>query len=189
MQRRQAIALEKSLPEQSQSERAPMPAVTEPGPARAAPLRVDRKSIGVMALMMLLSWAVVGYDIYDRHQFLPIHSDLTDFRKQWDDTKPLERVYGDVRPFVNETVVLDRRYFIDPTFDNVTFVYNGTGPVGMDNPKFIGHPVVNIRFGSKNKVVTQTMAISDTLAVAVGCRTVELLNLGPNAQPIGGPTP
>jgi hypothetical protein len=46
------------------------------------------------------------------------------------ETREMVPVYR--KTFTNEEVVLDGHHFIDCTFENVTFVYNGTAPFGMD---------------------------------------------------------
>src|SRR5208282_1722465 len=75
LQRRQAIALEESnrlAKPQLTAEREFIP-VAPPveSVATTGLLRVDLKSIGVMAIMMLLSWAAVAYELYEQHQASP----------------------------------------------------------------------------------------------------------------------
>jgi hypothetical protein len=132
---------------------------------------------------LLLATAVVGYDIYDRHSRPAVVASQNCLGcDAWDDAKPLERVYGSQRHFVDEVVPLDGRHFINPVFDHVTFVYQGTGPVQMDNPTFV--KTHDSKFvgdmASKNKVVTQTLSIATMVAQANGCIAVST-NFGPNS--------
>jgi hypothetical protein len=97
----------------------------------------------------------------------------------WDDNFKFERVYN--RKFANESVSLDGRHFINPIFDNVTFFYQGTAPVFMENPTYLLHNgKMESRLASRNKVVTMTMKIYDNLAKAAGVPAY-ILNLGPEA--------
>jgi len=115
-------------------------------------------------LMMILVLLAIGFDIYDRHRQRFGYDPAT----AWDDSKPLERIYP--RTFRNETIVLDGKLFIDPIFDRVTFVYNGTAPFGMNNPKFARHPGEPLGpLESRNKIVTQTMKMDQELFNATGC--------------------
>jgi hypothetical protein len=113
----------------------------------------NRKWAIIMVLSALIICAAVGYDIYDRHYYHPTF----DAALAWDDTRPLERIYS--QTFQNETVRLDGRHFINPTFDNVTFEYEGKGGVQLDNPSWVKHEGWNFRLGSKNKVVTMAMSL------------------------------
>jgi hypothetical protein len=132
--------------------------------------------------VMIVLIAVTAYDIYDRH-----HGFGYDPARAWDDNKPLERVYK--HDFTNETVVLDGKYFIPPTtFDNVTFVYNGTGPFDIHDFTFKLHDgKMMSKAASRNKVVTQTMELMGAMAYASGCKA-GWINLGPHAE-MEGTTP
>jgi hypothetical protein len=123
-----------------------------------------RLSSGIWIVAILATWAGIGYDIYDRHHpSFGINPNLA-----WDDNKPLTRIYP--RTFTNETVVLDGKLFINPIFDSVTFVYNGTGPIGVNNATFVKHNgEMRTRIISNNKIVTTIMQMYGTLAAAEGC--------------------
>jgi hypothetical protein len=133
---------------------------------------------------LVLTWVFLGYDIYDRHShpIVAVASQNCPGCDAWDDSKPLERVYGSQRHFVDEVVSLDGRHFINPVFDHVTFVYQGTGPVQMDNPTFVkardGQFAADV--ASKNKVVTEAMTITSAVAIANGCNA-KTTNFGPNS--------
>ena len=100
-------------------------------------------------LIMLIMIAATAYDIYDRHhQVFGYNPNFA-----WDDKKPLERVYQG--KFTNETVLLDGKNFINPSFENVTLAYNGTGGFIVEQPtKF-----VNVQIATKNKVVGEAFRL------------------------------
>ena len=109
-------------------------------------------------VMLALTWVFLVLDIYDRH--------YTMLYATWKADAPLETVYGSTRPFANETVELDNRHFIDPVFDNVTFMYEGFGPFQLDNPTLTGRFTVT----SHNGVVQKTMEIMHYVEIASGCK-------------------
>jgi len=129
--------------------------------------------IFAMGAVMLLTWAAVGFDYYSRH-----YSFGYDPAMAWNDNKPLERVYP--QTFQNESVLLDGKHFIDPIFDNVTFFYQGTAGVQVDNPQFVHHQSGKFTIASTNKVVTQTLIIENVLMEAGGCKT-SAIDKGPNS--------
>jgi hypothetical protein len=67
------------------------------------------------------------------------------------DTK-LKRVAR--RAFKNEVVPLDGTEYIDCTFENVKFYYNGTTRISLVSPKIINPP----RFSTDNKSIVATIA-------------------------------
>jgi hypothetical protein len=73
--------------------------------------------------------------------------------------------------FYNERVILDGKSFEDCTFENATFVYNGTAPVHMKNIKILGTKI----FASDNVGVASAAAILYGLGVLPP--TTRLLNL------------
>jgi hypothetical protein len=94
--------------------------------------------------VMIFLIAITAYDIYDRHW--P--------QQPW--KEPAHRVVD--QKFSNTTVLLDNRHFINPVFDHVTLEYEGTGPVQVDNAKFIGP----VRINSNNHAIAQTLAIAQS---------------------------
>lgn len=139
------------------------------------PTKLPKLRLWVVAL--LITWMALGYDIYDRHH--PHYGSDPLSKYAWDDNKPLERIYSPV--FTNETVVLDGKEFISPTFDNVTFVFNGTGGVRIDTPKWINHDgKLMVRFASRNHLVTSAISLYKMITEATGCTNQDLINLGPN---------
>src|SRR5438132_11878697 len=73
--------------------------------------------------MLLVTWGAIGYDVYDRHtaSTAQFNTDLSKF------------VVVSHRKFVNEVVQLDNHRYEDCTFENVTFEYDGTGFVQMND--------------------------------------------------------
>ena len=100
-------------------------------------------------------------------------------REPWDDNAKLEMIYN--ASYKNQTVVLDGRHFVNPTFDDVTMVYSGTGGVFLENPKYVLHDgKMRTRIASRNKVVAMTLRIHAGLLAASGLE-VEQMDLGPDA--------
>jgi hypothetical protein len=127
-------------------------------------------------IALLATWALLGYDIYDRHH----PSFGYDPSMAWDDKAPLEKIYN--RRFSNETVALDGRHFISPVFDNVTFYYEGRGGVFLEDPTYTLHDgKMGTRLASRNKIVTMTMKLEDNLHKASGCPGYTI-NLGPDGK-------
>lgn len=67
--------------------------------------------------------------------------------------KPRDTVKN--RVFRNTEVIMDGKSFVDCTFENVTFQYNGTAPVDMIGNKIIGTRVIS----SKNPGIQMTVKI------------------------------
>lgn len=101
------------------------------------------------AVLTLLLFAAVGYDIYDRHYWpwkipnldeahpiatldskqMEVYRRLLSMSNDWD-TYKYTTIYG--RNFSHETVVLDGRRFVNCNFDSVTMVFEGTAPFLFD---------------------------------------------------------
>jgi hypothetical protein len=131
--------------------------------------------IRVSIVLLLLTWVAVGYDVYDRH-----HPRFGyDANRAWDDAQPLVRVYN--AHFANETVYVDGKNFIDPVFDGVTLIFNGTGPFSMENARWVLHDnKVNSRVGTRNKIVAAAFLLHCALVQANGYQ-MGCVNEGPNA--------
>lgn len=97
-------------------------------------------------LALLLTWAGIGYDIYDRHRFEtgPLDNTATQASLNDQQTKILNHLkrmgaswgnynYQNVsnRTFDHETVLLDGKRFVNCQFRDVTLVYEGTAPFEM----------------------------------------------------------
>jgi cytochrome b len=113
--------------------------------------RPSRWPMVAMILMVLLTWVAVGYDTYDR-------------RAEGNWGEPKERVVN--QTFSNTTVALDNRHFINPVFDHVTFEYDGTGPVQIDNAKIIWEQV---HIASNNHGISQALSIQNAFMKMIGC--------------------
>ncbi len=122
-----------------------------------------------MGLMMLAIWSAVIYDVYDRQFGAVVQID----KHRWD-TDPLEDVTG--QRFASQTVVLDGRRFLQCSFDNVTFEYEGTARMEaplLSIPSVGPNGEPHYRFISRNVIVGQTIeilraldALKDTVKVA-----------------------
>jgi len=134
-----------------------------------------------VATLVVTAWSAVAVSyFYVSRPFDP--------NKAWDDNAPLKRVYHQI--FANQTVPLAGYDYIDSTFDGVTFYYDGTGGVMIDNGRFVrrpGQPV--FRVASKNKIVTETLKIITVEIQQAGCDAASI-NLGPNVpiEPMVPPT-
>lgn len=73
--------------------------------------------------------------------------------------------------FYNERVVLDGKSFEDCEFTNVTFVYNGTAPIGLKHNNMNG----TILFATDNSAVSMTTVI--LYGIGIVPSTVPFLNL------------
>lgn len=135
----------------------------------------------IMGGLTILTWAAVGYDIYERNHGLEtgpsdapppmvrlsdkqlrIFNHLQAVEYDWD-AFPYEYVVA--QQFVNTDVLLDGRDFSNCTFTNVNFVYEGTAPF-----RFNGQPTLvgNNRVSTDSAVVKSTFNVFFTLGPPVG---------------------
>jgi hypothetical protein len=116
-----------------------------------------------MVSLTLLIWAAVGFDYYDRH-----HSDTSNWANY---------AYKEISDahYSLQTVPLDGYRYINPTFDRVTFVYEGTAPSEVINATMVGHGDISqpgFKIQSHNPVVQITMKIDNSLAGIAGCKSI-----------------
>jgi hypothetical protein len=134
-------------------------------------------SSGVWAMALILTWGAIGYDIYERH-----HSGFGyDPARAWDDAAPLERIYNP--RYISETVVLDGKHFINPTFDGGTLLYQGTGGLSIEHANWVlrdNKPTS--RVATRNKIVANAFLLYAAWAQGAGCK-VDALPGGPNENP------
>src|SRR4051794_17438943 len=86
-----------------------------------------------LAILVVLGLLWIGRSIWSFRPRLP-HLTNPSFHfptPNWHD--PLTPIVN--RTFRNETVELDGKNFVDCSFENVTFLYNGTTPTGFSNCK------------------------------------------------------
>jgi len=76
---------------------------------------------------------------------------LANFRADF----PLSKIQA--KTFSNETVQIDGNEFIDCTFDNVIFKFDGKAPFRFSNDHFQGHSKYSIT--SSNPIVTSTIQL------------------------------
>ncbi len=112
-------------------------------------------------MVMFAVFAMAVYDYYDRH-----HVD----NSIWNDVSKLETISS--RTFKNETVVLDGKFFAQPTFDHVTFVYNGTAPFMMDNATFVPAQPGQLasKITTRDHAISYTLQFQNMLFRAAGCQ-------------------
>lgn len=113
---------------------------------------------GIIALV--LTWAFLGYDIYDRHRsqsLITTGSRITYINNDAWNHYALIQIWG--KTFANQTVPLDGYEYINCDFNNVTFLYNGTAPSRLTSSRI--QKGTKVALESKNAVVTQTMIIME----------------------------
>ncbi len=80
----------------------------------------------------------------------------------WD--KPLDNVFG--QTYMNETVSMDGRHFIKCTFDNVTYLYNGTRPTELTDCKIALHDgKTNTAVNTDNPVIGNLIQLLNELGI------------------------
>lgn len=97
----------------------------------------------LMTAMMLLTWTAIGYDLYNRHRNPLVGSN---FSAIYAGKEPSKHVWK------NEKVLLDGFHYQNCVFYNVTFEYNGTTPIQMNDSKIHGFTLA-----SKNEAITDWM--------------------------------
>jgi hypothetical protein len=116
------------------------------------------KSNGVWIAALLLTWALLGFDFYDRHYGYGYNPD-----RVWNDNAPLKQVNN--RNFRNETLQIDGVRFFNCSFDHVTFSWRGTGRFDFVESRFLygldGKPTNSIL--SKNLVVNLAFALFNNM--------------------------
>jgi hypothetical protein len=113
--------------------------------------RPQMPKIPIWLGLLLITWVAIGYDYYDRiHHPKIVERTVTvmePYRFKWlGDNPQNNHVVG--RRFVNERVLVDDTSFADCTFQNVTFVYNGTGTFSLSHNDIHG-----FNFDSDNPAV------------------------------------
>jgi hypothetical protein len=105
--------------------------------------------------------------------------------------KPSESEQVDGRTFANEVVVLDGHDFVNCTFTNVTFVYDGKTPVKFTHNTVVG----GFRFKTNNEVVDRTAVLMRGLGLTrpeiplMGLDDKPLEHIQPPTFHEGTPTP
>jgi hypothetical protein len=121
------------------------------------------RSTRLWALALILTWALMGFDLYDRHHgYNPAQG--------WKPV-PIETLSATFNvTYKNETVELDSRRFVNVSFEDATLVYRGKGPVVFDNVHFIMRGgKLGTRLNSNNPVVNAALGIEGALLNAAGC--------------------
>jgi hypothetical protein len=103
----------------------------------------------IIGILVLLSWAAVAFDVYARRQGFSAYAQLTKITGQ---------------TYSHETVQLDGFYYINCTFNEVTFKFDGIAPTQFTNIIISG----GSNFISASPVVQEASFILATLAQAAG---------------------
>jgi hypothetical protein len=97
----------------------------------------------VVALVVIVTWAAVFYDIYDRHfGASAVVAGHYVRPADWKDRGELEAHVGE--SFRHRNVPLDGRNYSACIFEDVTFQYRGTGPYQLVNNTYIGTNKVDV---------------------------------------------
>jgi len=100
----------------------------------------------IVATAVLLIWMVVGLDYYDRHYgehtAPPVVTQAEPYKYMWAGEHPVKTVVNG-KHFVRERVPLDDIGYIDCTFDQVTFVYNGTAAFELYGDRINGYTMAS----------------------------------------------
>ena len=86
----------------------------------------------------------------------------THFNSQEYASSPLQRIWR--QTYKNQTVALDGYHYVQCTFDNVTFMYEGTRPMEMTEVTFVGA----IAIGSTNGPIKTIIGLAEMLHRATG---------------------
>jgi hypothetical protein len=95
----------------------------------------------IMTVLLVLTWAAVGFDYYDRH-----HSEATQFVAGYVGKEPPKHEWR------NEEVPLDGFKYDDCVMENVTFVYDGLTPIQITH-----NTVRGFDFKSSNPAIAMWM--------------------------------
>ena len=123
-------------------------------------LRKPTSSSAVWLTALLITWAAIGYDYYDRRQAQFAFSDA-----------PLVLVSD--KTFMNEEVGIDGKRFVRCTFTNVKFVFNGTAGSAFDSCNFLGSRILS----SKNR------AVGATATLIMGLKFQSIVSVDSNGVP------
>jgi len=117
-----------------------------------------------MIVMVLLCW---GAALYGHYQNRPAQ-DFQKLGEEWDkyDLKKIANL-----SYSHETVHLDGYEYINTNFDNVTFWYDGKAPTRFTDVHFVNlkKGEMNLRVGSSNPVVKQSLLVARELQGIAGC--------------------
>jgi hypothetical protein len=117
-------------------------------------------SLFVFLIVASLAVSAIGWYKSSQHE---------DYKFRFSDA-PLVEVRG--KRFLNERVVIDGYRYTFCNFENVTLVYNGTAPFGLDNNQF---------YGSRN-------IFTDNPSIAASAMLMKALGMvKPDTPLVGGP--
>ncbi|HXX23082.1 MAG TPA: hypothetical protein VEO19_08025 [Terriglobia bacterium] len=138
----------------------------EPSKSELKAYKPPKWPLLVMGLMVLGIWIAVIFDYYDRHHAPPATTQVP----RWDNYKLKQRAHI---KYFNETVELDGYEYLDTTFENVTFMYEGTAPTRLTDVHFthLKTGETTGRIGSHNPLVKQTLLVMQMLTEVSGCKS------------------
>jgi hypothetical protein len=125
-------------------------------------LPTTRRPYEVMGLLLVLTWAGVGFDYVDRH-FGSQASRLS--FDAWDHYA-FKQIRGET--FKDMTLQIDGREYIDCYFENVSFFYQGNAPVRFTNCHY--PKGTTFSFVSKNNAINQELINLSAFGAICGSR-------------------
>ncbi len=123
---------------------------------RGRTVELPNLPVSVMGVAILIGLAISSASLYFNYRPRVVTNTVTtpyEFAWTAGNNGPSKQVFG--RPFQNERVVLDDTSYVHCTFDHVTFVYNGTGPIGLSDNTIEGP----LKIDSQNPTVTTTFIL------------------------------
>ena len=110
-----------------------------------------------MALLSAATWALIGYDLYDRRYAAVI--DIPAIHDYFVNFTSYHNEYS--MPYIHQTVKLDGLRCNQCSFNDVTLQWDGTAPFDLRDVRLIPGPqgLLNIRLQSDNLIVTGTLEL------------------------------
>lgn len=110
------------------------------------------KAVSPLLIMIIL--ALIAWIPRWQSPYMQTKKDWDAMRVDWTrQDYPYKVISG--RSFRNETVQLDGYSYINCTFSNVTFAYDGSGPMRLESNRFEG----SIKFTGSNPATNNAMSI------------------------------
>jgi hypothetical protein len=133
----------------------------------------------VWMALLLCTWLLVGYDIYDRNT-----SDAYHWKMRQDQERA---VYG--KSYRNESVQIDGKKFDHCNFENVTFIYAGVAPTDLVECHFTGTTYLKTSSDALKGYMVLQEQLRKMAAVQTGSFFVAGVDANGNMVPIPPPIP
>jgi hypothetical protein len=128
----------------------------------------------ILGILVLSSWAVAGYDLYDRYNHHIV--DVPAIKDYWSHFTNYNDVYR--RTYSHETVILDGLRCRECVFDDATIEWDGTAPFELTDSIFVTphQPTApnepprrgpNVRLRTSNSIIGNTFTLINDLGGTV----------------------